>query len=305
VYYGSTPAAPAPFVEVNLLGSNYGNNNTGTSNVFTKFPIETGSFADVESSYYISVSLSGNTAAIIPEQDLRRRRRLQEQAGPKVCYNISASPPVFDTIDSLVGKDTLDISISGAAGAATGYKTRSSNPCQSTYNIFYTPDMTTTNFSVIATGGYRKVSLSGTGLLAYDYNKDILQYTPDVGNVDLTQISTSGMNITGSEPIYDNIHIALSRTSAAVTDVAGDLFYTYDISNPRWQPIPGPKTTFALKEVSLAGKQLVVVDANTDAGSNNTWYTKDITTVVDSSSWINIQGMALRAVSISGPPANV
>jgi hypothetical protein len=126
-----------------------------------------------------------------------------------------------------------------------------------------------------------------------------------VGNVDLTQISTSGMNITFAIQEYDNTYVALSGTSAAVTDIAGDLFYTSDISNPTWQPIPGPSTTFALKEVSLAGKQLVVVDANTDPASNNVWYTKDITAVVDSSSWINIQGMALRAVSISGPPANV
>ena len=208
---------------------------------------------------------------------------------------MSANPPVFVDLDSLADQDVKDMSISGTAGAAVVY--RVTPPSTFTLRILYSPDIALTNFSVIATGLYAQVSLSGTGLLASydDGSENSLVYTPDVGNVNLTKINTSGLDLDCGS------YFSLSGTAVAVVDSTGTLFYTSDVSKYSWQIIPRPSTSFDLREVSLAGKELVVVDSNNDPDSYNTWYTKDITAVVDASSWINIEA-ALRSVSISKKP---
>ena len=126
----------------------------------------------------------------------------------------------------------------------------------------------------------------------YD-DSNTLWYTPDIGAASWQMISTSGMNFSTS-----SAEISLSRSSAALTDSGGNLYYASNITAADWVLVPNP-TGKQFVELSLTGLQIVAVDTSLDPSGNNVWYSEDISTVT-SSSWILIGG-ALRSVAISVP----
>lgn len=276
---------PVPIPQANLFGSNFGNNNPGANNIFKKYPIVDGSYLSILTGDISVVSLSGNTGAILGGPP-GRRRNLMAAASLRISSNMSAEIPQFDTTIDTTGVSLVDISLSGNALAGVDFSG----------SLYYTSDYSTTNLSLVAQGNFSKVSLSDPSVLVFDDEEFSLNYSDDAECPSLSPVNTTGMDLSSSD-----VYISLSGAGAAVTDSNGTLFYTPDITAPVWTQIPFPPGISELKEVSLAGKQLVVIDSSLDPNAGaNVWYVEDITMVVDENSWTSVGG-ALRSVSISEP----
>lgn len=283
----TTGVQPTPVIpQANLFGSNFGNSNPGAGSIFRKFPIVDGSYESLLDGNIAAVSLSGNTGAILGGPP-GRRRKLMATASLRVSEDMSAQTPQFDTTIDTTGIPLVDISLSGKALAGVDFSG----------SLYYTSDYATANLSLVEQGNFSKVALSDPSVLVFDDEELSLGYSADIedASLNITAVNTTGLDLSSGE-----VYFSLSGAAAAVTDSNGTLFYTPDIMAPVWTQIPFPPSISDLKEVSLAGKQVVVVDSSLNPSGANVWYAEDITKVVDENSWISIGG-ALRSVSISEP----